>query len=336
MMCSHMSNHSQHGSGCGAMLCGAAGTIAVATGFAGQIAANEATRPDAVAKQPDAVASSPSQRISDDFDIGEQIGSGAYGVVYLGRCKKTRNPVAIKVMPRRGAHRDAAVRNEVGVLRRVGLHRGIAQLHELYEDADSFYLVMEYVSGGELFDALCMGGPYTEKRASQIVRQIADAAAFLHAQGLAHLDIKPENILLTSADADAHVKPVDFGLACETRGNDNFQPGTIAYWPPEVFAQKRVGTETDMWAIGCVLFCVLSGYHPFDRAGDADDETLRERVLHGTPDYDDRCWAQVQPDWLDWPARRGPGFMLNGAARRCLRVHASLWARCCDPIRTSG
>jgi CRP-like cAMP-binding protein len=181
---------------------------------------------------------------------------------------------------------------------------------------------------------------------------VADAAAFLHAQGLCHADIKPENLLLTSKDSGADVKLVDFGLTTEVRDGSahlrhpspcchasfglpsrsflhlpsplapspphplapspprplplpatscpqirnvsEAKPGTFAYWPPEGFVDSAaIGKPTDMWSIGVVLFVLLSGYHPFDPTGEADDDELIRRIQHNKPDFDDPVWEQI-------------------------------------------
>ena len=182
------------------------------------------------------------------------------------------------------------------MLQRVHTHRGVAALLDHFECAEAFYLVMEFVPGGELFDELIKQGNFSEAIAAKYIYQLADATAFLHAQGLCHADIKPENLLLTSKGADADVKLVDFGLADDVRSPSDTKPGTWAYWPPEAFRGGRIGKATDMWSIGCVLFVMLSGYHPFDPSGETDDDTLQKRICDGEPDFDDPCWASVSSD----------------------------------------
>lgn len=240
------------------------------------------------------------RRIDDDYVLGEELGAGAYGVVYKAMCKKTGIEVAVKKIQRRRQTEDA-VRREVAVLRRVGLHRGVAALLDEYETENDFYLVMEYVKGGELFDALVDAGCFSEARAAAYARQVADAAAFLHAQGLCHADIKPENLLLTSTGEDGVVKLVDFGLTDEVRSASDAKPGTWAYWPPEAFSMSgcAIGKPTDMWSLGCVLFVMLSGYHPFDPTSDADDETLQQRICHGSADFDDPIWDSISQEAKD-------------------------------------
>ena len=126
---------------------------------------------------------------------------------------------------------------------------------------------------------------------------MADAVAFLHSQGLCHADIKPENLLLTSHGTDADVRLVDFGLTREARVTSDHKPGTWAYWPPEAFgATGAVGKQTDMWSIGCVLFVMIGGYHPFDPEGGADDRMLQQRICNCEPDFDDPVWDEASPE----------------------------------------
>lgn len=182
-----------------------------------------------------ACAASPATpRLEDDYEIYRKdvLGEGTFGVVFRGKCRKTGKMVAIKVLNRDKTDVEV-MRREVEVLRRVGMHRSVAALEGFYETADCFYLVMEFVSGGELFEHLCEVGAYSEAQAASVLKEVASGVALLHAQGLCHADIKPENLLLTSKDQDAHVKLVDFGLSCSPREASKRKPGTWAYWPPE-------------------------------------------------------------------------------------------------------
>ncbi|KAL1511553.1 hypothetical protein AB1Y20_006347 [Prymnesium parvum] len=236
-------------------------------------------------------------RVEEDYELDTAcvLGEGAFGVVYKGRCRKTGKEVAIKRLSRKTTD-DAAVRQEVAVLRRVGMHRSVASLEAFYETPDFFYLVMEFVSGGELFEHLIDVGAYSEAKAASILKEVASGVALLHAQGMCHADIKPENLLLTSRDDEAHVKLVDFGLSCAPREVAKRKPGTWAYWPPEAFLGMSVGLSTDMWALGVLTYIMLSGYHPFDPFGDADDRLIQQRICRGKYDFNDPCWRQVSDD----------------------------------------
>ena len=117
---------------------------------------------------------------------------------------------------------------------------------------------MELVTGGELFERLVKQGPYSEKEASRLMRQMAEAIAYLHSQGVCHRDLKPENLLLSEPDGDGEitVKLCDFGLSVALGQEDNLleKQGTWAYWAPEMFGESRYsGKEVDMWSLGVIL-----------------------------------------------------------------------------------
>ena len=187
-----------------------------------------------------------------------------------------------------------SIRHEAEVLKRVSLHTRIASLEALYETDDDFYIVMEYVPGGELFDHLCDHGAMSEKDAATLISELGGAIAILHAQGMCHADIKPENLLLTK---DGHVKLVDFGLSCQfalrdgrrTDPNQEGATGTMAYWAPEVFTDGP-GLPNDLWALGVVTYMLLTAGHPFDDNGQADDETVRKNIVEG------------EPNMAEWPS----------------------------------
>ena len=265
--------------------------LSLAGGFAAA-AASTAYSSTAEAEQ----AAGERRAFESDYIMGEELGAGAFGTVFKATHKKTGKVYAVKVMRRRRSTEEI-VRREVAMLQRVGLHIGVAELVDHFESDDNFYLVMELVTGGELFDALIDNGAFSEQQAADVIRQVADAAAFLHAQGLCHADIKPENLLLTERGPGGLIKLVDFGLATELRSPKRSKPGTWAYWPPEAFGDgSSCGKPTDMWAIGVVLFILLSGYHPFDPSGKADDAALQSCILKGEPDWDDPAWAHDSPE----------------------------------------
>mmetsp|Transcript_38283 Transcript_38283/g.63359 ORF Transcript_38283/g.63359 Transcript_38283/m.63359 type:complete len:719 (-) Transcript_38283:203-2359(-) len=224
-----------------------------------------------------------------DYDLGPELGKGAFAVVRRGKCRRTGRDVAIKVIPRTKENEES-IKQEVAVLQRVGLHCSIARLEAFYETATAFYIVMEYIEGGELFEHLCDSGAYSERDASKLLQQVGGAVALLHAQGICHADIKPENLLLTST---GEVKLVDFGLSCETREASQHKAGTWAYWPPEAFSGGQLGLPMDMWALGVVLFVVLSGYHPFDPHGNGTPEEIQRNISKAEPCFDDPAWQNV-------------------------------------------
>jgi calcium/calmodulin-dependent protein kinase I len=232
-------------------------------------------------------------RIEDDYDIGEMLGNGHFATVHRGKSRLTGKEVAIKVVPK-SKQTAESIRHEAAVLKRVSHHKRIASLEAVYETDDTFYIVMEYVSGGEVLDNLIEHGAMSEREAATLISELAGAVALLHAQGLAHADIKPENLLLTH---DGHVKLVDFGLSCQFVGGERVDPnkpgadglatGTAAYWAPEVFGSNRgPGLPNDVWSLGVITYLLLCAAHPFDDRGKADDVTLVENIIEKAPDFE--------------------------------------------------
>merc|ERR1740124_2184003 len=188
------------------------------------------------------------------------------------------------------------VRAEVAALRRGALHRSISEIYDFYEAPTVFYIVMEYVDGGELLDHLVDAGTLTECKAARLVQEVGGALALLHAQGLCHSDIKPENVLLTK---EGQVRLVDFGLTAakdlneaesmQTYGME--RRGTLPYLPPEAIGMKEGGLPSDLWALGVVVFMTLGGYHPFDNKGESDLKQTSAAIVSAPPDFDDPIWA---------------------------------------------
>eukprot|EP00903_Cladosiphon_okamuranus_P011878 g11157.t1 len=157
-----------------------------------------------------------------------------------------------------------------------GGHPNIEGMREMFEDDQYYYLVLELVSGGELFEHLIRHGAYSEQTAATILRDLAGALRFLHRKGIVHADLKPENLMLSSWDEDD---------AKELKRGDTVN-GTPAYWPPELVEAEDEGipytfnAAADMWAIGVIMFIMLAGTHPFDLEGGASDVEILRRVVN--------------------------------------------------------
>eukprot|EP00659_Diplonema_papillatum_P013432 gene13432-20689_t len=155
-------------------------------------------------------------RVEDHYVIGDELGKGTFAVVKMGVHTKTKEKVAIKIIDKNSL--DVKIENlktEVRILMNVK-HPNIVNLLDVFEDDDRLYLIMELMTGGELFDKICNDYPsgYSEQQAAELARQIIEAVKYLHGRGIIHRDLKPENLLFaTPDDTTAQIKISDFGLA---------------------------------------------------------------------------------------------------------------------------
>uniref|UniRef100_A0A6U6L9S7 Uncharacterized protein n=1 Tax=Odontella aurita TaxID=265563 RepID=A0A6U6L9S7_9STRA len=229
------------------------------------------------------------------------LGEGAFGAVHLATDRLTGEHVALKRIPKRMTD-DEAFQREMNALIRIsslGGHPNICALRENFIEGPDYSLILDYISGGEMFDHLINNGAYSEADAARLVREVASALAYLHGIGIVHADLKPENLMLSSQQAsDAVVKLVDFGCAevmqdeddmlgegNETDDDNQQARGgglTVAYCPPESLRMgEAVRPSTDMWSLGVILYIMLTGLHPFDLSGTSSDDEIEERIKKG-------------------------------------------------------
>jgi len=143
-------------------------------------------------------------------------------------------------------------------------HPNVVKLFEIYDEGAVLYLVMELMSGGELFDRIVEKQNYSEKEAAETIKPIVDAIRYCHEQGVVHRDLKPENLLYETDAETAIVKISDFGLARFVQEDlATTACGTPSYIAPEIVSGKGYGQEVDYWSIGIILYIMLCGFPPF-------------------------------------------------------------------------
>uniref|UniRef100_A0A3P8XTL8 Protein kinase domain-containing protein n=1 Tax=Esox lucius TaxID=8010 RepID=A0A3P8XTL8_ESOLU len=185
------------------------------------------------------------------------------------------------------------------VLQEVLKHANIVSLEDIFESKSHLYLVMQLVSGGELFDRIVEKGFYTEKDASKLIQQILDAVKYLHDMGIVHRDLKPENLLYYSMDEDSKIMISDFGLS-KIEGSGSVMStacGTPGYVAPEVLAQKPYSKAVDCWSIGVIAYILLCGYPPFY---DENDAKLFEQILKAEYEFDSPYWDDISDSAKDF------------------------------------
>ncbi|TSL34644.1 Serine/threonine-protein kinase MARK2 [Bagarius yarrelli] len=214
-----------------------------------------------------------------NYRLLKTIGKGNFAKVKLAKHVLTEKEVAVKIIDKTQLNSSSLQKlfREVRIMKLLN-HPNIVKLFEVIETDKTLYLVMEYASGGEVFDYLVAHGRMKEKEARAKFRQIVSAVQYCHQKCIVHRDLKAENLLL---DADMNIKIADFGFSNEfTVGNklDTFC-GSPPYAAPELFQGKKYdGPEVDVWSLGVILYTLVSGSLPFDGQ---NLKELRERVLRG-------------------------------------------------------
>jgi len=240
--------------------------------------------------------------LHDFYEMGKEIGSGAYGKVYKARNRKTGEIVAIKAVKKsRHDSENEYLEREVMILTAVN-HPHVVRTTDIFDLDGKIYFAMEMLSGGELFDIISEAKHFTEAQAAEVARQIMSGIAYLHDLGIVHRDLKPENILCKSNKFPLIIKLTDFGLSniIPMEADDASNAlisfvGTPNYIAPELVSRKAYGPACDIFSAGCILYIMISGKFPF--WGRNDTEYLM-RLKRGVR-FPDAQWAGVSEDAKD-------------------------------------
>lgn len=245
-------------------------------------------------------------QIQENVDIGmvyqifahEVLGSGQFGVVYGGKHRKTGRDVAVKVIDklRFPTKQESQLRNEVAILQSLR-HLGIVNLECMFETPEKVFVVMEKLHGDMLEMILSSEkGRLPERLTKFLITQILAALRHLHFKNIVHCDLKPENVLLSSAEPFPQVKLCDFGFA-RIIGEKSFRRsvvGTPAYLAPEVLLNQGYNRSLDMWSVGVIMYVSLSGTFPFN-----EDEDINDQIHNAAFMYPPNPWKQISPDATD-------------------------------------
>ncbi|XP_048260856.1 calcium/calmodulin-dependent protein kinase type II alpha chain isoform X9 [Bombus terrestris] len=236
-------------------------------------------------------------RFSDNYDLKEELGKGAFSVVRRCVQKSTGYEFAAKIInTKKLTARDfQKLEREARICRKLQ-HPNIVRLHDSIQEENHHYLVFDLVTGGELFEDIVAREFYSEADASHCIQQILESVHHCHHNGVVHRDLKPENLLLASKAKGAAVKLADFGLAIEVQGEAQAWfgfAGTPGYLSPEVLKKEPYGKPVDIWACGVILYILLVGYPPF---WDEDQHRLYAQIKAGSYDYPSPEWDTVTPE----------------------------------------
>ncbi|XP_057198462.1 calcium/calmodulin-dependent protein kinase type II subunit gamma isoform X14 [Triplophysa rosa] len=238
-----------------------------------------------------------STRFTDEYQLYEELGKGAFSVVRRCVKKSTGQEYAAKIInTKKLSARDHQKLDREARICRLLKHPNIVRLHDSISEEGFHYLVFDLVTGGELFEDIVAREYYSEADASHCINQILESVSHIHQHDIVHRDLKPENLLLASKMKGAAVKLADFGLAIEVQGDQQAWfgfAGTPGYLSPEVLRKDPYGKPVDIWACGVILYILLVGYPPF---WDEDQHKLYQQIKAGAYDFPSPEWDTVTPE----------------------------------------
>ena len=229
--------------------------------------------------------------ISKNYIIISDLGQGSYGQVKKVRHRKLNEIRAMKITNKK----TESSKVEIEILRKIS-HPNITNIFEIYEDSRKYYIMMEFLQGGELFEAITSSGSFSELSAAKVMKQLLSAVNYLHTNRIVHRDLKPENIMLTNEPRDGNyeIKLIDFGAS------RNFIPGkkinkfigTSYYIAPEVL-KENYDEKCDVWSCGVILYILLCGYPPFNGNTNID---IYHNIQTQHPIFSGEEWEEITPE----------------------------------------
>ena len=205
-------------------------------------------------------------RVTAKYEIKALIGKGSFSDVLRVDCKVTCQPFAVKILKVRNEQEEELLNAELSVLQAFS-HRYIMHLEEVIISKECTYLIMELATGGELYDRIKSRGHLDEKYSCNITQMILEALTYLHNHGITHRDLKPENLLFYHPGSDSKILVTDFGFAKMRTNSVEFKMttwcGTPEYIAPELLRKVPYSNKVDLWALGAIVYVMLSGHLPF-------------------------------------------------------------------------
>jgi calcium/calmodulin-dependent protein kinase I len=236
-------------------------------------------------------------RFDELYRLKGVLGTGAFSTVRAGFHRSNQDiSYAVKCINRKklSEEDEAALLDEVSILKEMK-NSHIIRLYDFFEEPSTYYLVMERMRGGELFDRIVAKAYYNEKEARDTCKIVLEAVGYCHFNHVAHRDLKPENLLLLSEEDDSAVKIADFGFAKKVYEHNSLktQCGTPGYVAPEILEGTPYDERADMWSVGVILYILLGGYPPFIESTQRD---LFRKIRKGDYEFHEEYWGTVSTE----------------------------------------
>lgn len=246
-----------------------------------------------------ALKSASCSSLEDFYTMGDLLGEGAFAQVKLATDKETGDKFAVKIIKKHGYDPKEMeyIMREMDIMKSVS-HPNVVNTMDMFDSPTHIHIVLEFMGGGELFDVIAEAGSFSEQQAAQVTRDVIKGIQYLHMHDIVHRDIKPENVLCKTKAWPLQVKLADFGLAnFSVDGEINEQQqnmiGTPGYVAPEVVKREKYGPAVDMWAVGVLLYIMLSGKMPFYGR---DDMACLRMIATGKYQMPDKEWSKISED----------------------------------------
>ena len=241
----------------------------------------------------------PKKKLEDNYKLLSKIGKGAFGKVFKVQNKKTNKILALKIIKKSEREEEnEELLNEIEIMIKLE-HPNIIKIYDYYLNKNNYYIIMEYVSGGELYDYINKEKKFSERKTKIIMSQLLHALNYLHSNNIVHRDIKPENILIEKSKLNCpfenelgiNLKLIDFGTCHFLHKNDylTLKVGSPYYIAPEVL-KKKYNNKCDIWSAGIIMHILLLGYPPFN--GTSQQELLKI-IKKGKIDKDTPEWRKI-------------------------------------------
>jgi len=228
------------------------------------------------------------------YDVGTELGRGSFSIVHSAERRSDKKKVAVKIVEKSqiSDRSLSSLQKEVEIMKTLK-HQNIVELVEVWDFNSQFFIVLELMLGGELYDHIVGRGAYSEKDATIVLEQLCKAIEFMASHNICHRDLKPQNLLCDPTGLQ--IKVADFGLSRIFTSDEKLRTkcGTPDYIAPEIILGEPYTSKVDMWSAGVVTYELLCGSPPFDGA---NIQQLFSAIAYTEVDFPNAEWETISPE----------------------------------------